>query len=138
MKFYIASGFENAKIVKSVATVLKAYGMSHTFDWTKYENVKDADDSTIYKIAECGLQGVKEADILVVLLPGGRGTHVELGIANCTGKKVFLWAESEELFLLDGAVCPFYLNSNVERIVGDRFNLIERIFRYEEEQRKGH
>ncbi len=138
MKFYIASGFENAKIVKSVATVLKAYGMMHTFDWTIYENVKDADDATIYKIAECGLQGVKEADILVVLLPGGRGTHVELGIANCTGKKVFLWAESEELFLLDGAVCPFYLNINVERIVGDRFKLIERIFRYEEEQRIGH
>lgn len=125
-------------MVRSLSKVLKAYGLEHTYDWTKHGSVKTEEQTRIIQVAELELQGVKDADVVIVLLPGGRGTHAELGIANALRKKVFLWAETDELFLQDDRTCAFYWNINVERVVGDKFKLIERIFRYEEEQRIGH
>ena len=138
MKFYIASRLENANTVKSMAKVLKTYGLEHTYDWTKHGSVKSEEQSRITEVAELELQGVKDADIVIVILPGGRGTHAELGIANALNKKVFLWAETDELFLQDDRTCAFYWNSNVERVVGDRVTLLDEIFRYEEKLRFGH
>ena len=38
------------------------------------------------------IAAVREADVLVVLLPGGYGTHVEIGAALALGKPVILHA----------------------------------------------
>lgn len=37
MNFYIASGFQNKHLVRSVANELKHAGWHHTYDWTKNE-----------------------------------------------------------------------------------------------------
>jgi nucleoside 2-deoxyribosyltransferase len=55
----------------------------------------DQDDATpdgYAKIALAELAGVREADVLIVLLPGGYGTHVEIGAALGLGKPVILHA----------------------------------------------
>lgn len=109
--------------------------MKHTYDWTAHGSVQCEGPERLTEVAELELQGVKDADIVIVLLPGGRGTHCELGIANALNKKVFLWAETDEMFLQNDRTCAFYWNSNVERIVGDKFTLLEQIFRYEEKMR---
>lgn len=56
MKFYIASGFENADTVKRVAAVLKSEGHKHTYDWTVHTNIEESDpqkdDLKLCQIAE--------------------------------------------------------------------------------------
>ncbi len=135
MKFYIASRLENADTVKKIALALKSWGMTHTYDWTAHGSVQYEGPERISEVAELELQGVREADIIIVLLPGGRGTHCELGMANVLNKKVFLWAETDEMFLQDERTCAFYWNNNVERVVGDNFALLEKIFCYEAKMR---
>lgn len=130
MKFYIASKLENSEMVMSLSRLLKAYQWQHTYDWTKHGSVQNEGEERITQVAENELRGVKEADIVIVLLPGGRGTHAELGAANILNKKVFIWAEAEELFLHDERTCAFYWNHNVTRVSGDRFKLLEAIFAY--------
>lgn len=79
MKFYIASGLQNKEIVRDVANQLKEKGHIHTYDWTKNEHI-----STIEELREIGQKekdAVLEADTVIVLLPGGKGTHIELGLA---------------------------------------------------------
>lgn len=77
-KFYIASGLENAAQVSWLADRLKAVGWEHTYDWTAHGRVPhDQRPET----AELETKGVLEAEVVIVLLPGGRGTHTELGIA---------------------------------------------------------
>lgn len=137
MKFYISSRLENAKIVKPLAAFLRACGMEHTYDWTKHCSVQCEGPERIAEVAELEMEGVKEADIVIVLLPGGRGTHAELGIANALDKKVFMWAENEDLFLQDDRTCAFYWNRNVERIVGDKLTLLEKILLYDEKMKYG-
>ncbi len=79
MKFYIASGLQNKEVVRDVANQLKEKGHIHTYDWTKNEHI-----STIEELREIGQkekEAVLEADTVIVLLPGGKGTHIELGLA---------------------------------------------------------
>jgi len=130
MKFYIASKLENAEMVKSLAKVLKAYKWKHTYDWTEHGSVQNEGEERITEVATNELRGVQEADIVIVLLPGGRGTHAELGAANILGKRVFIWSETDDLFKHDERTCAFYWNCNVTRVVGDRFNLLEAVFAY--------
>lgn len=130
MKFYIASKLENAEMVKSLARVLKAYQWEHTYDWTTHGSVQNEGESRITEVAESEIFGVETADIVIVLLPGGRGTHAELGAANALKKKVFVWAETDEFFMQDERTCAFYWNYNVTRVTGDRYNLLEQLFSY--------
>lgn len=131
MNFYIASKLENADNVKVVANVLKARGWKQTYDWTVHGSVQDSGEEVLTKVAEKEIHGVRESDIVIVLLPGGRGTHAELGAANITGKKVFIHAFDDSYFLQDGNTCAFYWNMNVTRVIGDYLLLLEKVFEYE-------
>lgn len=125
LKFYIASKLENAELVSSVAEVLKSLGWKHTYDWTVHGSVQGEGEARLTEVAEYELNGVRKADIVIVLLPGGRGTHVELGAALALGKRVYIWAETNEYFLHDERTCVFYWNNRVTRVVGDIKLLIE-------------
>lgn len=130
MKFYIASKLENADMVKKLAAILKLYKWEQTYDWTTHGSVQSEGQERLIEVAENEIQGVREADVVIVLLPGGRGTHAELGAANILRKPVFIWAETDEFFLLDARTCAFYWNQNVTRVTGDRFNLLVALFKY--------
>lgn len=115
-KFYISSAFKNAGNVKRLASLLETIGWEQAFDWTKYTDTKDFD---AVKIAEAEMQGIRDADIVIVLLPGGYGTHAELGAANILGKKVYLWAGKDNAdTIIDRKNCIFYFNKNVEWVSG--------------------
>lgn len=130
MKFYIASKLENAERVSALARVLKAYRWEQTYDWTTHGSVKDEGEERLTEVAENEIEGVRQADVVIVLLPGGRGTHAELGAANIMNKPVFIWSETDEPFRDGEPTCAFYWNRNVTRVVGDKLKLLEGLFKW--------
>lgn len=119
VSFYIASGLENAKQVSGLAHMLKLSDYRHTYDWTQHGSVQDCGSEEIAIVSELEYNGVKDADAVIVILPGGRGTHTELGIALAdTNKKVILCAENEYQLFENERTCSFYYNSNVTRVIG--------------------
>ena len=79
MKFYIASSLKNIDQVRYVSKRLKNKGFIHTYDWTVNENVTTLEE--LKAIGQKEKNAVIEADFVVVLLPAGKGSHIELGIA---------------------------------------------------------
>jgi predicted Rossmann-fold nucleotide-binding protein len=47
---------------------------------------------------------VLESDFVVVILPGGKGTHIELGIALGQGKKYMFIHQMDQLIILNRPV----------------------------------
>ena len=124
MKFYIASGFTNKDKVRYVSEKLKSKGFTHTYDWTKNERA-----STFEALYEIGLQeknAVIEADFVIVLLPAGKGSHIEFGIALGQGKKIYLYSSDDEVNNFE-TTSTFYHLPQVEIIIGSIDNLVERI-----------
>jgi nucleoside 2-deoxyribosyltransferase len=126
VKFYIASSLQNKENVQYVAAHLKACGFIHTYDWTINEGVDTAE--RLKEVGEAERQGVEKADILVLLLPGGKGTHVELGMALAQYKRVYLYSPNEDINDYS-KTSTFYFLDEVKPFVGslDEFilNLIE-------------
>lgn len=85
MKFYIASSFKNIDSVRYVSKKLKEKGYIHTYDWTLNENVTTLEELKV--IGQKEKNAVIESDFVVVLLPAGKGSHIELGIAIGNNKK---------------------------------------------------
>lgn len=63
------------------------------------------------------LEAIIDSDIIIILLPAGRGTHVELGMSIALNKKIFLCADNKEEFNLENPVNSYYF-SNIVRLVG--------------------
>lgn len=40
--------------------------------------------------AKSEFQGIIDSDVVIILLPAGRGTHIELGMALALNKKVYM------------------------------------------------
>ncbi len=127
MKFYIASKIENAPAVSGLASRLKAAGHEHTYDWTVHGSIKAEGRERLNSVGEMELAGVLAADIVVVLLPGGRGTHVEIGIALGAGKKIILCARDDSFFRYDESTTSFYWCDGVTRCVGDEGEWVKEI-----------
>lgn len=62
-------------------------------------------------------QGIIDSDVVIILLPAGRGTHIELGMALALNKKIFLCSETKEEFNIKNTV-NFYQLPNIVRLVG--------------------
>lgn len=116
MKFYIGSSLQNEKAVSWYAQKLKEKGWEHSFDWTKCAQ-KNITLEDLARYAAQEQKALRDSDIVIILLPGGRGTHVELGMALALGKRVFLCAAGEEAFLLENAAA-FYFLPGVVRLAG--------------------
>lgn len=76
--YYIASGLANVEAVRKLKKILDDAGWEHTYDWTVHGSVPTA---MCALTAEAEAIGVLRARVVIALLPGGRGTHAELGIA---------------------------------------------------------
>ena len=129
MKFYVASGVENAERVNAAAAVLAARGHTRTYDWTTHGSVSAAPQEKQRLVAEAEARAVQEAELVVLLLPGGRGTHAELGlsIASAGNKRILVFSESEAPFSGADGFCVFYHHPAVERIVCPFDALLERL-----------
>lgn len=117
-RFYIGSSLSNQEEVTWYAQRLKELGWEHTYDWTKNLGQEiTAGDLAEYAARE--RRAIGDSDVVILLLPGGRGTHVELGLALALGKKVFLCAGGEEAFSPENTVA-FYHLPGVVRLTGSR------------------
>ncbi len=123
-KFYIASSFTNIDKVREVSSLLKNKGFIHTYDWTQNERAATLED--LKEIGKKELSAVLEADFLIVLLPAGKGSHIEYGIALGQGKNIYLFSENDDVNKFE-TTSTFYHLDNVEKVIGTIDKLVERV-----------
>lgn len=123
MKFYIASSFRNIEAVGFVAEQLTSNGFGLTYDWTHGAASSIAELEAIGKSEK---QAVMEADVVIIMLPAGKGSHVELGIALGTGKQVFLYSPDETVNDL-ALTSTFYHLPEVIKVIGTIEELIAEV-----------
>lgn len=105
MKLYLASGLGNADKVKELAEYATKLGHTLTYAWWEHGSVQDQGAERIAEVGNAELKGVREADVVLILLPGARGTHVELGAALAFDKPTFIYGDRYDA---TGRECSFY------------------------------
>lgn len=120
-RFYLATQKDRAAEAEPLPKALDARGWKRTYTWTNDQTGVPPDLS---QIALAELQGVRDADVLIVLLPGGYGTHVEIGAALALGKPVILYAENQKVLETPYA-CPFHYHPGVRLVVSGVLNADE-------------
>ena len=107
MRFYVASGLANREQAMDMIRFLSSRGHTPTYDWTEHGDVRGQ-----------GLDRLRDAEFVLVLLPGGQGTHTELGIALATraNKRIMLWSETGKEFLDNADTCVFYHHMSIEQV----------------------
>ena len=125
MKFYIGSGMKNCELVNYYANLLKENGWEQTYDWVK--NVSDdvsLEDMIEYATLES--QGIVDSDVVIILLPAGRGAHIELGMAMSLNKRVILCSTTKEEFSIENTVA-FYELPKITQLVGNVEDNVKKI-----------
>ena len=117
MRFYIASKLENYEQVNYLASKLKSAGWTHTYDWTAHGLAK-RNIEILKEVGGMEYNGVKEADVIIVLTPQGRGTHTELGMAIALNKQVYLCHIDNTYFKCDDNTSAFYWLPQVKQFIG--------------------
>lgn len=122
MKFYIASSFANQEMVKKLSRLLMQKGHEQTYDWTMNDRADSAE--ALSRIGQLEKNAVSACDVFFILLPGGKGSHIELGLALAGEKKVFLFSETD-VFSDISMSTTFYHLPEVERVIGTLEDLAE-------------
>ena len=130
MRFYIASSLKNIDFVRELASLLKKEGFEFTYDWTEVEGVKSIE--LISAIGENEKEAVKKSDFVVLLLPGGKSSHVELGIGLGLDKRVYVYSSTEESYNMV-QTSTFYYVKGVDRYVGSIEGFAEYLLKKETE-----
>lgn len=84
MKIYLASSFLNKYNAREAMNFLEDHNHRITYDWTAHEETTST--AVLQRESVEDLQGVKDADAFILLLPGRRGSASELGAALALGK----------------------------------------------------
>jgi hypothetical protein len=96
-RFYLGTGLGNAEVANEVILQLEGYGYECAFNWTRstadYEGLPERE-----------IEAIRQADFCVFLLPGGRGTHIEMGAAIALNKRAYVL----RLAHLSNSEIPFY------------------------------
>lgn len=138
MRFYIATKLEREQDFRKLRDALTEAGYKLTYDWSRHGSVKNEGRARIREVAVSERQGVKDADFVVVLLPGGRGTHAELGMALAYGKRVFMHAADLSAWMgSDDRTCAFYHDPLVVPVTGKAEDIVTAVQRWAEEDRLG-
>jgi len=111
--FYLATRKDRAAEADRLVQALNAQGWHRTYTWNS-ETVATPEEYARVAVAE--LDGVREADVLVVLLPGGYGTHVEIGAALALGKPVIIHAFDQKT-LETPYPCVFHYHPGVTLLI---------------------
>ena len=114
-KVYVASAADDWPQARKMQVCLEHCGFEITHDWTEgiragEYNVAAQQPAEDWKqMATIDMQGVREADAVVFVAPGARGSHAELGAALALGLPVIVYARRPDL-LTDklGRDCVFY------------------------------
>ena len=114
-RFYLATRKDRSAQAAALLAALKAQGWERTLDWSEKG---DPDPDGYPEIAVAELAGVRDADVLIVLLPGGFGTHVEIGAALALGKPVSLHAP-DLATLTTPYPCVFHYHPGAKLLVSE-------------------
>ncbi|HXW53853.1 MAG TPA: nucleoside 2-deoxyribosyltransferase [Myxococcota bacterium] len=115
--FYIATSLSRARDHNHVRDALITNGHRITYDWTMHGSVKTSTVERLSEVAHSETDGVLSAEIVVILLPGGYGTHAELGMALALKKKIILHSVDTEVFTACEKTCAFYHHRDVLKLV---------------------
>src|ERR1700688_2278313 len=120
-RFYLATRKDRSEQAARLLQALKSQGWERTYSWTAEEEEK-GDAKQYSEIALNELKGVEDADVLIVLLPGGYGTHVEIGAALALGKPVILHAPNRKT-LVTPYSCAFHYHPAVNLLVSEQLDV---------------
>ncbi|WP_339254250.1 group-specific protein [Sporosarcina sp. FSL W8-0480] len=123
-KFYVASSFKNIEVVRLVSNRLKDEGFIQTYDWTRNERASTIEDLKIIGLKE--KDAVMEADFVIVLLPAGKGSHIELGIALGLEKRIYLYSPNDEVNQFE-TTSTFYHLPEVQKCMGAIEEFVEKV-----------
>lgn len=126
MKFYIGSGLKNFNKVNELSKKLIDIGWEHTFNWAAHGSVENETVDDLANISVIEQNAIVDSDVVIILLPAGRGTHVELGMSIVLEKNVFLLSADGKDFEIENTA-GFYWHPNVIRIIGDIDVLVNQI-----------
>jgi hypothetical protein len=118
-RFYVSSRKDRSAEADALSEKLKARGWERTYKWTTHDGEGSEGHA---KVALAELQGVRDADVLIVLFPGGFGTHVEIGAALVLGKPVILHSPNPETLEIPYP-CVFHHHPSVKRLISETLEL---------------
>ncbi|MFS0777638.1 group-specific protein [Neobacillus sp. 3P2-tot-E-2] len=124
--------FQNVEVVRIVSEQLKNKGYVQTYDWTKNNKASTIED--LKEIGQEEKKAVMEADFLIMLLPAGKGSHIEFGIALGQGKKIYLYSQNNEVSNFE-TTSTFYHLSEVEIVIGTIDELLTKVTNSKEKQK---
>lgn len=113
-RYYVGAKLDDAHKAVAIRDILKTHGWHQTYDWTDYmEREKDASATTYALAASAEIDGVREAQVSIFILPGGRGCWAEIGAALAGRGQVYIVGDP-----YDGGKEPpvFYFHPAVNRI----------------------
>lgn len=119
---------KNCELVNYYAKILKENDWKQTYNWV--ENINEdvsIEDMTVY--AKLESQGIIDSDVVIILLPAGRGAHIELGMALALNKKIFLCSATKEEFSIENTVA-FYGLPNIIQLIGTADDNKMKILKY--------
>ncbi len=130
MRVYIGTTLTNRPRARHVCHALEAAGHDVPMKWWDHPTIIGA--AGLSAISQRYEETIAGSDIVVILLPGKRGSHVELGMALALGKQVLLWDETD-----DTPDCAFYAHPLVFIVrdhleddgqLGELVTIAERLF----------
>ena len=113
-RFYVATCLAQREKAARLIAALEAAGHRCTYNWPLHGS-KESQPEAWPVVAQSELAGVYSAHGLIVLLPGGRGSHVELGCALGTNIPVLLVGSESDL-IAGGYHCVFHYHRLVQRV----------------------
>jgi nucleoside 2-deoxyribosyltransferase len=114
-RFYLSTRKDRSAQATALLAALNARGWERTLDWTEQNN-GGPDGYADAALAE--IAAIRQAHVLIALLPGGYGTHVEIGAALALGKPVILHAPDRKT--LDTPYpCIFHYHPRVKLLVSE-------------------
>lgn len=108
MRFYIATKLDNQLKHNRLRAILEDLGHVCSYDWTTHGPVFQHGLKRVREVAQLESEGVATADLLIVLWPGGRGTHVELGMGIALGKECHIITPIDNHYVASPETCAFY------------------------------
>jgi len=91
---YIASSLLNKERVQSIRNYFLDKGIPISYDWTAHGFVEDLDE--LPNIAEKELDGVRQADCILMILPARNGSHFEIGYAMAQNKPIVILNDQDD------------------------------------------
>lgn len=110
--------------VKKMAEFFKLNGFEHTYDWTKNDRLKSLKD--LRTVGEKEKNAVKQSDFFIMMLPAGKGSHIEYGIALGLGKRIYLYSPDQDIYDFE-KTSTFYHLEKVTAFIGTMETFLDEV-----------